>query len=48
MLHSMTISQIHVDQFETFNLCYWAKCHSGVIWGQEAGRVRVVPTTQWL
>ena len=38
MLHSMTIRLIHVDQFETFYLCYGIKCQSGIIqghWGQK-------------
>ena len=34
MLHSMTISLIHVDHLETLYLCYGVKCQSGVIWGQ--------------
>ena len=32
MLHNMTIRLIHVDQLETFYLCYGVKCQSEVIW----------------
>ena len=33
MLHSMTMRLIHVDQLETFFLCYGVACQSGIIWG---------------
>ena len=38
MLRSMTIRLIHVDQLETFYLCYGVTCQSGIILGHGVKR----------
>ena len=39
MLHSMTITLIHVHQLETLYLRYGVKCKYGVIWGHWGQKV---------